>query len=86
MNATQAPILQHDQIQTAADYLQLISLKAVAKQFAVFAIAHFCDQGFIAGKRLVEERGTCSAGTRRDLREVRIVKRKFYQLLQFTSA
>jgi hypothetical protein len=66
MNATQASILQHDQIQTAADYLQLIRLKAVAKQFTMVAMAHFCDQGFIAGKRLGEERGACSAGTRRE--------------------
>jgi hypothetical protein len=66
MNAAQAPVLQHDQIQAAADYLQLIRLKAVAKQFAVFAMAHFCDQGFIAGERLGEERGACSAGTRRE--------------------
>jgi hypothetical protein len=58
MNTTQAPILQHDQIQAAADHLQLIGLKAMAKQFAAFAVAHFCDQGFIADQWLREDRGT----------------------------
>ncbi|WP_438983602.1 hypothetical protein [Vulcanococcus sp.] len=57
MKAMQATVLQQDQIQIAAGHLQLIGLKAVVKLFAVFAMAHFCDQGFIAGERLGEDRG-----------------------------
>ena len=57
VNATQATVLQHDQIQAAADHLQLIDLKAMAKQLTAIAAAHFRDQGFIAGQRLREDRG-----------------------------
>ena len=57
MDATQAAVLQHDQIQTAADHLQLIGLKAMAKQFATITAAHFRDQGFVAGQRLGENCG-----------------------------
>lgn len=49
MNASQALLLQHNQIEAAADHQQLIGLMAMAEEFTSSGTVHFSDPCFITG-------------------------------------
>jgi hypothetical protein len=49
MDASQAFLLQNDQIQAPADHQQLIGLIAVAEELTTAGTMHLSNQGFITG-------------------------------------